>query len=138
MSNAMTMKERLIHTALFELGAVIVGSMLAVKFSTANPKLAVGAVVGLVSIAMVWNFVFNIGFDKVFKAPRENRSFGVRVLHTLLFKLGLMLASVPVMMGLFELNFWQAVGVDMVLTVMIVVYALMFNWVYDKARLCFV
>lgn len=47
MSQTMTMKERLIHTALFELGAVIVGSLLAVKFSTANPKLAVGVVVGL-------------------------------------------------------------------------------------------
>lgn len=70
MSQTMTMKERLIHTALFELGAVIVGSMLAVKFSTVNPNLAVGAMVGLVSIAMVWNLLFNIGFDKVFTAPR--------------------------------------------------------------------
>ena len=132
MSQTMTMKERLIHTALFELGAVIVGSLLAVKFSTANPKLAV---VGLVSIAMVWNFLFNIGFDKVFTAPRETRSLGVRLLNSVGFKLGLMLATVPVMMILFELSLWQAVGADMVLTIGIMIYALMFNWIYDKVRL---
>lgn len=135
MSQTMTMKERLIHTALFELGAVIVGSMLAVKFSTVNPNLAVGAMVGLVSIAMVWNFLFNIGFDKIFTAPRETRSLGVRLLNSVGFKLGLMLATVPVMMILFELSLWQAVGADMVLTVGIMIYALIFNWIYDKFRL---
>ncbi|MGX2955750.1 PACE efflux transporter [Ursidibacter arcticus] len=138
MSKTMTIKERLIHTVLFEFGAVVFGVVFVLVFSQVKPSMATLAVVGLVSIAMVWNLLFNIGFDKVFTAPRETRSFGVRVLHTLLFKLGLMLATVPVMMALFHLTLWQAIMADMALTVAIMVYALLFNWIYDKARLKFV
>lgn len=138
MSKTITIKERLIHTVLFEFGVVVFGVVFVLVFSQVKPSMATLAVVGLVSIAMVWNLLFNIGFDKVFTAPRETRSFGVRVLHTLLFKLGLMLATVPVMMALFHLTLWHAIMADMALTVAITVYALLFNWIYDKARLKFV
>lgn len=134
----MTIKERLLHTLLFEFGAILFGVIFALLFSPAKPSTATLAVVLLVSVAMVWNFIFNLIFDKIFTNPRENRSFLLRVLHTVLFKLGLMIATVPVLMTLFGLTLWQAIMADVFLTFAIMVYALIFNWIYDKVRLKFV
>lgn len=92
----------------------------------------------MAAMAMVWNLVFNSVFDKIFTAPRETRGLGLRVFHTLAFEGGLLLATVPLIAHFLQLTLWQAFWADVGLTLLITVYALFFNWIYDHARLKFV
>lgn len=134
----MTLKERLFHAVLFEIGAVSVATAAVLIVSPNTGGTALGVSVLMAVIAMVWNFVFNSLFDKIFTAPRETRGFGLRLFHTLAFECGLLFATVPLIAYFLQLSLWQALMADIGLTVLITVYALIFNWVYDNARLKFV
>lgn len=113
----MSLKERLFHSVLFEMGAVALGA---------------GLVMAL--MAMVWNLLFNYGFDKLFTGPREQRGLGLRLLHTLSFEAGLLLMTIPMLAWLLQLSLWHAFLADVGLSALITVYALAYNWMYDHAR----
>ncbi|QIW16854.1 hypothetical protein A4G20_05030 [Pasteurellaceae bacterium RH1A] len=134
----MSLKERLFHSVLFELGAIAVSSLLVLAFSNVETGTALSAGIAMAIMAMVWNFVFNYGFDKIFTAPRETRGLGLRIFHTISFEAGLLIFTIPMIAYLLDLSLWQAFLADVGLTVVITVYALIFNWVYDNLRLKFV
>ncbi|OOF63001.1 hypothetical protein BKL51_08955 [Rodentibacter sp. Ppn85] len=134
----MTLKERLLHSALFEIGAVGVSAtvMLLVSPEKGGAALGVGILISLV--AMAWNLIFNSIFDKIFTAPRETRGLGMRIFHTVMFEGGLLVATIPMIAYFLQLTLWQALMADIGLTILIMVYALIFNWIYDNVRLKFV
>lgn len=134
----MSLKERLCHSLLFEMGAVAIASIIVLAFSSVKPSTAIGTGVVMALMAMAWNFIFNAGFDKVFTEPRQNRSFGLRLFHTISFELGLLIFTIPVIAYLLNLTLWQALLADVGLTIVITVYALIFNWIYDNIRLKFI
>lgn len=133
----MTLKERLLHSVLFELGAICVATSAVLLFSPKQGGTALGVSVLMAVAAMAWNLVFNSIFDKIFTAPRETRGLGLRIAHTLAFEGGLLLATVPMIAYFLKLTLWQAFWADIGLTALITAYALAFNWVYDHARLKF-
>lgn len=135
--HAMSFKERLLHTLLFEFGAIIVTALLVLGFGEIELGLATGVSVAISMIAMGWNLLFNWAFDRIFTAPRETRGFGIRLLHTFSFEGGLLLASVPVIAYFLQLSWWHAFWADVGLTVAIMGYTLIFNWIYDNVRLKF-
>ncbi|STZ00462.1 Predicted membrane protein [Moraxella lacunata] len=107
-STPMTLKERVLHSILFELGAITLATVLVLAFSDVQAGSAIGVSVVMAVMATVWNFVFNYGFDKVFTAPRETRGFGLRVFHTVAFETGLLAFTIPViayLLGLYCLSF---------------------------------
>ncbi len=134
----MSLKERLLHSLLFEIGAVTVASVVVLAFSTVKPSAAIGTGIAMSLMAMVWNLVFNAGFDKIFTEPRQHRSFGLRLFHTISFELGLLVFTIPMIAYLLGLTLWQALLADMGLVVLITTYALIFNWIYDNIRLKFI
>lgn len=134
----MSLKERLLHSLLFEIGAVTVASVVVLALSTVKPSAAIGTGVAMSLMAMVWNLVFNAGFDRIFTEPRQNRSFGLRLFHTISFELGLLVFTIPMIAYLLGLTLWQALLADIGLTILITVYALIFNWIYDNIRLKFI
>lgn len=134
----MSLKERLLHSLLFEIGAVTLASVVVLAFSTVKPSAAIGTGVAMALMAMVWNLVFNAGFDKIFTEPRQNRSFGLRLFHTISFELGLLIFTIPMIAYLLNLTLWQALIADIGLVVLITTYALIFNWIYDNIRLKFI
>lgn len=134
----MSLKERLLHSLLFEIGVVSVASVVVLALSTVEPSAAIGTGVAMSLMAMVWNLVFNAGFDKIFTEPRQNRSFGLRLLHTISFELGLLIFTIPMIAHLLDLTLWQALIADIGLVVLITTCALIFNWIYDNIRLKFI
>lgn len=134
----MTLKERVFHAVLFEIGAVTVSTVAVLIISPNLGGTALGVSVLMAMIAMVWNFVFNSLCDKIFTAPRETRGLGFRICHTLLFECGLLVASIPMIAHFLRLTLWQAFMADIGLTVLITLYALAFNWLYDNMRVKFV
>ncbi|ASK26423.1 PACE efflux transporter [Neisseria chenwenguii] len=130
----MTFRERIVHMLLFELGALTVGT-LAVLLAGYDDTASAAAMNIIMSLtAMLWNFAFNWGFDKIFTGRRETRSWGVRLLQTLAFEGGLLLFTVPVVAYFLQLGWWAALLADLGLSLLIVVYSLAFNWIFDHAR----
>lgn len=99
-----------------------------------NVGAAVGTGIIMAVIAMLWNFSFNYVFDKFFTGRREARRLPLRLFHTLTFEGGLLLISVPLIAYMLKFTLWQAFWTDIGLTLLITLYALIFNWTYDLLR----
>lgn len=133
----MQIKERLLHTILFELGAIAV-TALSVSLVGGEPHDAIGLSIAISFVAMGCNFGFNWLFDQIFTGKREKRSFRLRLFHTLSFETSLMLFTLPMLIYVLDLTFWQALLMDISLTLIIMLYTFLFNWAYDHLRLFFI
>ena len=78
--------------------------------------------------------MFNWGFDKVFTGRREQRGWGVRMLQTGAFEGGLLLFTTPLIAWFLKISLWQALLTDIGLTLLIVLYSLVYNWLFDHLR----
>ncbi|OOR89789.1 hypothetical protein B0181_06030 [Moraxella caviae] len=133
-TNPLSIKERIVHTLLFEVGAVILSVVVIKLFGSHDTGAATGVSVLMATMAMVWNLVFNYGFDKVFTGDRLKRGVGVRLLHVVLFEGGLVLFTVPVIAWILQVSLWQALMMDIGITLVITVYAFLYNWAFDYVR----
>lgn len=85
-----------------------------------------------------WNFVFNWIFDKLVPGDRLARGPIIRTIHAVLFEGLFMFATVPIIMYMMYMSFWMAFVTDITMTLVILGYTYVYNWVYDRARLYFV
>jgi uncharacterized membrane protein len=89
--------DRVRHALFFEIfGLILVIPLGALVFSMPMHDMGV---VGLVSatIAMAWNYVFNLGFDTIMKRSTGTtlKSMRLRIAHAVLFELGLLIVLMP-------------------------------------------
>lgn len=139
----MKIKERLFQACLFETLAILL-SLVWVKLlahvgisqssESPNNSTMLLMLIGISLIAMVWTFVYNIVFDKVFIGEKLARSVWLRVVHILGFEGGLLCFTLPLVMWVMQIGLWQAFLLDISLTVLILVYGFGFYWVYDVVR----
>lgn len=134
----MTFYERIFHSILFEIGAMTIGALAVLLAGDFSLEAAAGTGVATSVMAMVLNFFFNYVFDKIFTGKREERSLKLRLLHTVCFEGTLLLFTIPVVAYLLELSLWHAFLADIGLSLLIMLYALVFNWLYDITRVKFV
>lgn len=130
----MSFFERFAHSLLFEIGAVLISAMAVLFAGQSAADTAFGMSVTVSFTAMAWNFVFNWGFDKVFTGRREQRGWGVRMLQTGAFEGGLLLFTTPLIAWFLKISLWQALLTDIGLTLLIVLYSLVYNWLFDHLR----
>lgn len=105
----MTAWERVFHALLFECFAIIF-TVILTSWLTSHRMLDLTAVIVMISvIAMVWNVIFNWGFDKVFTGERVQRGLGIRILHSFLFEGGLLVFYYPT--GDVYAEYWLVAGV---------------------------
>ena len=130
----MTAWERVFHAILFEVFAVIFTVILASIFTHHGTTLLSSTIIIMSLIAMIWNFIFNWAFDRVFKGERIHRGFWLRLFHTLTFEGGLLCFTIPIVMWMLNMSFWEAFLMDISITLFILVYTMAFNWIYDITR----
>lgn len=136
----MTTKERMLQAILFETIAILL-SMGWVKLlslfgftsdnSQHNTEL-LAMLIGISLIAMVWTFIYNLLFDKVFIGEKLARPVWLRVVHIIGFEGGLLCFTLPLVMGVMKIGLWQAFMLDISLTLLILVYGFIFYWIYDR------
>ena len=88
----------------------------------------------IATIAMIWNFIFNWIFDKFFTGEKKERTLSFRIFHVVLFEIGLLVVTIPVMAYLLNVGLLEAFMMDIGVTIFITIYAFTFNLVYDNAR----
>ena len=134
MNQVMSFKERVFQSVLFEslaVGMCITGLAI---FTEHDIDELSGMMILIATIAMIWNFVFNWGFDKVKPGPKEQRSLSLRVIHVIAFEIGLLIFTIPVMAVILKVGIWEAFLMDIGVTIFITIYAFTFNLVYDNVR----
>ena len=77
-------------------------------------------------------------FDKLVPGDRLARGPIIRTVHAVLFEGLFMIATVPIIMYMMQMTFWMAFMTDITMTLVILGYTYVYNWVYDRARLYFV
>ena len=130
----MSTLERIFHALLFEVLAVSLSILGLIIFTNHDPQILSGTMIVIASIAMAWNFFFNWLFDLFFTGDKKKRTIKLRLFHVIIFELGLLVLTVPVMAYILTISIVDAFMMDIVVTVFITIYAFIFNWVYDNIR----
>ncbi|EJC7017399.1 hypothetical protein BBM20_02990 [Vibrio parahaemolyticus] len=130
----MTRNERIFHAVLFELMAlaIIVPTAALITGKGSSGLALVG--IGLSLYTVVWNYIYNLYFDKWFGSNRADRSLAMRLGHTIGFEGGLIFISIPVIAWFLEITFLQALMLEAGFLVFFLFYATGFNWLYDKVQ----
>lgn len=129
-----TTRDRMRHAISFEIiGLAIVIPLGAWVFDKpAHHMSMVGAASAI--IATLWNYVYNILFDKAMQracgSTRKNASG--RVVHAILFEAGLLVVLLPLIAWYLDVGLWEALLMDVSFAFFYMVYALAFNWGYDR------
>ncbi|MCJ8139325.1 PACE efflux transporter [Falsirhodobacter halotolerans] len=129
-----TAPDRLRHAISFEvIGLILVIPLGAMGFGIHAGDVGVIAVVGA-TIATFWNYAFNLMFDHglLRMRGRLDKRLSERVLHALLFELGLLVATLPLIAWYLSVSLMDALILDLALVVFYLVYAFVFNWAYDR------
>ena len=125
--------DRLRHTLGFE----VLGMMISVPlFSllTGQPVDHLGPLaIGLSLLATGWNYLYNLLVDHwmLRQLGRLEKRLIERVLHALLFELGLLLVALPLTALWLGISLWQALWLDIGFSLFFVFYAFCYNLAYD-------
>ena len=129
-----TTADRIRHAVSFEvIGIIIATPLAAFAFHLEGGDSAV-IIAASATIAMAWNYIFNLGFDHAMQARFGNtaKSTPIRVLHAVLFELGLLAFMLPLVAWYLQISLWQALLMDIAIALFYMVYAFVFNWAYDR------
>lgn len=126
--------DRIRHTVMFEvigLALVIPGG--AQLFGL--PATHMGVIgVGSATVATIWNFFFNLGFDHAMRRliGHARKDLPTRILHALLFEAGLLVLLLPPIAWYLGMGLWETFLMDLAIVIFYVVYAFLFNLAYDR------
>lgn len=91
--------------------------------------------VGVISavVATLWNYAYNLGVDHLLKRLRGHvqKTVVMRVIHAICFELGLICVLLPLIALYLGQTLAQTAPLVTSLALFYVVYAFVFNWVYD-------
>lgn len=128
-----TTRDRIRHAICFEVIGLFAFTIFGmVVFGHSVDEMGVLAIVGA-TMAMAWNYLYNLAFDhaKLRLTGTVAKTVRVRVLHSILFELSLMLVLLPFIMWYLGLGPIEAIVLDAGYAMFFVCYAFVFNWGYD-------
>ncbi len=133
-----SLRERALQTLLYEAGGIAIAAPLYDLVFGAGAAQSVLLMVVLSVILLVWIPLFNTVFDRVewrlARRAASDRPHRLRLLHAAGMETTSIVVTVPAIMIVGGHGFWEAVAVDIGLSVLYVVYAYVFHIVYDRVR----
>lgn len=126
--------ERIFHAMVFESIAIALTAAALVWLMGKPLSQAGGLAIAISSIAMLWNMLFNAAFDRAQIRMGFQRTIGVRIIHALLFEIGLTVAVVPVAAWALQISLLRALVLDIGVLIFFLFYTFVFNWCYDIIR----
>jgi uncharacterized membrane protein len=129
-----TTADRIRHAVSFEvIGIILATPLAAFAFHLPGGDSAV-IVVASATVAMLWNYVYNLGFDHAMQRLTGGtaKTTRIRVAHAVLFELGLLTLMLPAIAWYLQISIWQALVMDIALALFYMGYAFVFNWAYDR------
>ena len=131
---AKTLKERFMHALLFEIGGIALATPLA-AWAMGSSVSHVGVLAAmLATTAMLWNMVFNFGFETIERRRQWQRTPRIRALHAVSFETGFIAFALPLTMWWMGIGIWEALLLDLGFFLFFLPYTYVYNWAYDAAR----
>jgi uncharacterized membrane protein len=131
-------RERAVQTLLYEAGGIAVAAPLYNLIFGAGAAESVTLMLVLSVILLIWIPAFNWLFDlvewRVTRRPASDRPHTMRALHAFGMEATSLVVTVPAIMVVGGHGFWEAVAVDIGLSVVYVIYAYLFHILYDRLR----
>lgn len=128
-----SLKERFYHAAGFEVLAILLVSPLA-AWIMEKPLFQMGALaITLSTLAMGWNIVYNIGFDRMVP-PAVKRRLWLRIFHAVGFEAGFIAIGLPIASWMLGITVWQAFLLEIAFFLFFLPYTVAYNWLYDMLR----
>lgn len=123
---------RVLQALLYEVFAIaFVGPTLGWMFGTPLTSSLTLALL-MSSIALAWNYVFNVLFERwEARQAVKGRSLRRRLAHGVGFEGGLVVFLVPVMAWWLQTTLWMALLADLAVLAFFFVYAIGFTWAFD-------
>lgn len=128
--------DRARQVTLFEIGglALITPPFVWLSGAPALPSLGLLALLALVAAS--WNALFNTAFDRLegrlTGRTADRRPARLRVVHALSFESGLLMITLPIIAAWTGMSLRQAFAADLGLALAYLVYAGVFNLIYDR------
>lgn len=131
-----TWRSRVARTAAYEAGGILLVAP-AVAVATDHSIEESTLFLILVSLAfLIWDYVYNLGFDLIEHAlghgPSSGRSHPWRIFHAISLEVSSIIVTVPLIMWLVGLSFWEAVAADLALSAVYATYAYVFHIGFDR------
>ncbi|AIR03377.1 Na(+)-translocating NADH-quinone reductase subunit E [Cedecea neteri] len=131
--NNRSLSERIVHAVGFEVIAIGICAPTAAWLMN-KPLFQMGALAIMLStVAMVWNIIYNTGFDK-FYPPSRKRTMPLRIAHALGFEGGFILIGLPLAAWMLNVTLLQALMVEIGFFLFFLPYTVVYNWCYDWLR----
>ncbi len=129
-----TFPERCLHMVMFESLAVLTSAPI-VAWAMGVPMAHAGVLALMFSsVAMAWNMVFNMLFEKIEQRYQLIRTVVVRIAHATAFEFGLVVMLVPLAAWWLGVSMLDAFILDVGLILYFLPYTFLFNLIYDKVR----
>ncbi len=128
----MTTIERIFQAVLFEVIAltiVVPTTVLIAGYETGEMAIAG---IALSIFAMLWNYFYNILFDKLAGYNRVKRGLAIRITHALAFEFGMILITLPLLAWYLNITWLEATILEAGFLAFILIYTFIFNWLYDS------
>ncbi|WP_277972800.1 PACE efflux transporter [Pantoea agglomerans] len=134
LSPVRTTTERVLHAVIFEVAANVLVFIILIIWASAAP--AQSALLTIVSstLAMGWNYLFNLIFDSVQLRKGFKKDWRMRCLHAVLFEAGLLLVLIPFAAWWLDITLPEALKLECGLVIFFLVYAYLFNLIWDYGR----
>tara|TARA_R110000850_G_scaffold73647_8_gene161579 strand:+ start:938 stop:1363 length:426 start_codon:yes stop_codon:yes gene_type:complete len=122
------------HAFLYEFLALVLTIVGVLLFTRHDVGAVFGSMLAISLVALVYNFYFNILFDRWFPGPRAQRGLRVRVLYAFLFDVCLLSLTTPMVALILDVSLLEALLLDIWVTLFVMVYTFAFNAAYDAVR----
>lgn len=124
---------RVLQAVLYEgIAIAVVGPALGFVFDEPVES-SIGLAVFMSTVALAWNYVFNVWFERwEAKQPVKSRSWLRRLVHGLAFEGGLVVMLVPIMAWWLNASLAHAFVADLGILAFFFAYAVGFTWAFDR------
>jgi uncharacterized membrane protein len=126
-------QRKFLQALLYETGAVILVTPIIVWVFDHDVASSFWLSVTMSTIAVVWNYLFNSGFEAwERKQSVKGRSWQRRLVHGVGFEGGLAIFFVPLIAWWLSVSWWVALITDASLLFVFFIYSIGFTWAFDR------
>ncbi|MBD5772427.1 PACE efflux transporter [Marinomonas colpomeniae] len=124
--------ERIFQAIFFEITVLSIIIPSSVIIGGFDPERMTIVAIAISLFAMLWNYIYNLVFDKLIGFNRLARGLVLRISHAVCFELGMVVITLPVMAWYLEITLLAAAILEAAFLIFILIYTLVFNWLYDR------
>lgn len=129
-----TRTERVLHAVVFEVVANVLVFFILIIFTSAAPSQSLLLTLVSSTLAIGWNYLFNLMFDSVQLRIGFKKNLRMRCLHAVLFEAGLLLVLIPFAAWWLDITLFSGLRIESGLVLFFLTYAFLFNLLWDWGR----